>query len=156
MTHLTQCAGGKPVQTGLKPKQTSLYRKAMKKAENEKMIFNSQFIMRSGRATPLRRKMERSEFFYWNYPRKQTKFIEFEEILKMENHDIIITKKTNKTKKIIKKQKIPKTPKKTKKYFHKSFTFDLIQNLFSNTNTINTNTKIKKIQKKNKKINKFS
>ncbi len=54
---------------------------AFKKASWE-CYLHSQIGKRIGKATPIKNKMLQSEFFYWEYPYKQTQTIDFHEMQK--------------------------------------------------------------------------
>ena len=66
---------------GFNPKKPrGLIRKAYITAQRKIAPFQCQDNQRDGRASPLKNKMLRSEFFYWEYPYKQTKVLEFSEV----------------------------------------------------------------------------
>ena len=99
-------------------KPTKLVRECKKKAMREFEIFNSGFERRTGRASPVLKKMKQSEFFYSSYPYKTIKIIDFNEVKQLKSQPIpnqsipFITNRMRRNEKFLKApQKIYKSKK---------------------------------------------
>ena len=77
----------------------------------EAEIYESKFMQREWRATPVIKKMMQSEFYYMEYTYKQIKLIDFEEVKILKNPEIIKTEKIFIKNRILRNEKFHEAPK---------------------------------------------